>query len=133
MAREAVVNAVEFGRLALWTHTPVVGMLRKDERPDLSASFLAVQYPVANTARMTVSDRYYQEEGGIRLVLMMRRDEEPVVMMQWADELSSLFRDASFDGVKCQVPTSPFIDDSNDEGNFYVLSIVCPYTFDFRA
>jgi hypothetical protein len=132
MARLAVINAVEAHLAAHWNRCPVVGAIRKDERPDESASFLVVQYPVANTDRPTVSTRYYVEEGGIRFVLQMARDEDPEVMMQWADELADLFRDKSFDGVRCLRPTSPFIDDSNDEGNFYALSIVCAYQFHFR-
>jgi hypothetical protein len=54
-------------------------------------------------------------------------------MMQWADELADLFRDRNVSGVKFRQPTSPFIDDSNDEGNYYSLSIVVDYTFDYRG
>lgn len=132
MAREAVVNAVESRLGGRWTHCPIFGMIRKDDRPDPSETFLAVQYPVANTSRLTISDRYYQEEGAFRLVLSFRRDEDPATMLRWGDELTGLFRDQSFGGVKCQVPTSPYIDDHNDNGNFYVLTVVVPYTFDFR-
>lgn len=132
MARLAVINAVEDRLAALWDKCPVVGVIRKDERPDESASFLVVQYLATGTSRPAVSDRYYVEEGGIRFVLLMTRDESPATMMQWADELADLFRDKNFDGMRCLRPTSPFIDDSNDEGNFYSLSIVAPYEFHFR-
>lgn len=133
MARQAVVNAVEARLGTSWTLLPVVGMVRKAERFDESASFLSVQYPVANTTRIGVGERLYREEGGIRLVLQMNRGEDPARMMQWADQLADLFRDQTFDGVRCLQPTSPFIDDSNDEGNFYSLSIVVPYTFEYRG
>ncbi len=133
MARQAVINAVE-GRLKEeWSASPINGMVHKDERLDESASFLTVQYPVANTTRLSVGDRLYREEGGIRLVLQMNRQEDPVLMMKWADDLADLFRDQTFDGVRCLQPTSPFIDDSNDEGNFYALSIVVPYTHDYQG
>jgi hypothetical protein len=132
MARLAVINAVEERLAALWDKCPVVGVIRKDKRMDESASSLVVQYLATGTERPTVSDRYYVEEGGIRFVLLMNRSEDPALMMQWADELADLFRDKSFDGVRCRRPTSPFIDDSNDEGNFYSLSIVAPYEFHFR-
>ena len=133
MARLAVVNAVEARLAANWSRSPVIGMVHKDERPDGTASFLGVQYPVANTIRLSVGTRRYQEEGGIRLVLQMARDEDPAVMMQWADELADLFRDQTFDGVRCLQPTSPFIDDNNDEGNFYSLSIVVPYLHEYQG
>jgi hypothetical protein len=132
MARLAVLNAVEAYLAANWSRSPIVGMIRKDERADESASFLVVQYPVANTDRPGVSDRYYVEEGGVRLVLQMTRDEQPATMMQWADELADLFRDKTIDGVRFRQPTTPFIDDTNDEGNFYTLSIVCPYEHHYR-
>lgn len=132
MARLAVVNAVEDYLGANWSRCPIIGMIRKDERSDESASFLAVQYPVANTERPGVSDRYYVEEGGVRLVLLMNRDEPPATMMEWADELADLFRDRTIGDVRFRQPTTPFIDDSNDEGNFFALSLVCPYEHHYR-
>ncbi len=132
MARLAVVNAVEEYLAANWSRSPIVGMVRKDDRPDESESFLVVQYPVANTIRPGVGSRYYVEEGGVRLVLQMIRDEDPATMMQWADELAGLFRDKTIDGVRFRQPTTPFIDDSNDEGNFFTLSLVAPYEFHYR-
>lgn len=131
MARQAVVDAVETNRLNLWTYGPVAGMVRQDERLDSSSTFLAVQYPVANTARRSVGDRLYREEGAVRFVLQFTRDENRALMMQRADELADLFRDQTIGSVRFLQPTSPFIDDNNDEGNFYSLSIVAPYTFDY--
>ena len=133
MARLAVINAVEARLAATWSRSSIVGMVHKDQRLDESASFVAVQYPVANNTRISVGDRRYQEEGGIRFVLQMTREESPEVMMQWADELADLFRDQTFEGVRCLQPTSPFIDSNNDNGNFFTLSFVVPYVHEYQG
>lgn len=133
MASEAVVNAVE-GRLsANWSRCPINGMIHKDERTDESASFLEVQYPVSNEEQITVGApgaNVYREEGAFRLVLMMNRSEAPSTMLQWADELRALYRGKEFDGVQTFAPSPPAINDSNDNGSFYILAIAVPYQFD---
>lgn len=133
MASEAVVNAVETRLAANWNKCPIVGVMHKDERPDESASFLAVQYPVANEDQISVGSpgaNVWREEGAFRLVLSMNRDEEKVTMLQWADELRALYRGKHFDGVETFAPSPPAIDDRNDEGTFYILSIAVPYQYD---
>lgn len=54
-------------------------------------------------------------------------------MLQRADEFASLYRDQTINSVRCLQPTSPFINDSNDEGNFYSLSVVVPYTYEYEG
>lgn len=133
MASEAVVNAVEGRLVANWTRCPINGLVHKSERTDESASFLQVQYPVANEDQISVGApgaNIWREEGAFRLVLLMNRDEERSTMLQWADELRALFRGKHFDGVETFAPSPPTIDDRNDEGNFFVLSIAVPYQFD---
>lgn len=133
MASQDVINAVESGQLAQWTHMPIIGWVRRDERTDESASFLQVQYPVANEEQITIGApgaNVWREEGVIRLVLLMNRDEDRATILQRADELRSLFRGKEFAGVQTFAPTPPAIDDNNDDGNFLRLSIAVPYQFD---
>ncbi|MBB3020645.1 hypothetical protein FHR70_003731 [Microvirga lupini] len=133
MASKAVIDAVEEHAVANWDYSPIVGMIYLGPRPDPSGDFLAIQYPVANTTRLSIGNRIYREEGGIRFVLSFTRDSDRALMMQRADELASLYRDRNVGGVRCLQPTTPFIDDSNDEGNFYSLSVVVPYVFEYHA
>lgn len=133
MASQAVINAVESGQLSLWSHMPIIGWVRRDERTDESASFLQVQYPVANEEQITIGApgaNVWREEGVIRLVLLMNRDEDRATILQRADELRSLFRGKEFGGVQTFAPSPPAIDDNNDDGNFLRLSIAVPYQFD---
>jgi len=133
MASEAVVNAFETRAVENWSRCPINGLLHKTERADESASFLQFQYPVANEEQISVGApgaNVWREEGVARLVLLMNRGEDRSTMLQWADELRALYRGKHFDGVETFAPSPPAIDDNNDEGNFYRLSIAVPYQFD---
>jgi len=132
MARKAVVDAVEARLAAHWTRCPVIGINLQGEPPHDASPYLVVQYPIAETARVSLGTAYYREEGAIRFVLHVRRNRGLAEGLSWADELAALFRYQKFDGVECQAPTSPFIDDSNDEGAYFLLSVVAPYTHTFR-
>lgn len=131
MAHQAVVDAIEAYLAANWNRCAVVGPNVEGETPQDGSPFLVLQFPVSNTERLSVSTRYYQEEGAVRMVLNMARGEGTQRPLQWAGELADLFRDQAFGGIKFQVPTSPFFDDSNEEGVYFVTTVVAPYTYDF--
>jgi hypothetical protein len=92
-----------------------------------------VQFPVARTNKPPVGTRLYREEGGFRIVILAQNGAGLEDVLTWADGLAALFRDVKFDGVECQVPGSPFLDDSNDDGLYFKASIVCPYTYHFTG
>lgn len=131
MPQPQVVEAVRTRLAENWTLCPVLEMNEFGEAPQSGEPFMLVQYPVSNVTRLFVDKGYYQEEGGIRFVLHMPRGEGTFRALDWADQLAGLFRDKKFGGVSTQVPTSPFLDDNNDVGNYFVAAVVCPYTFDF--
>jgi hypothetical protein len=132
MAHQHVIEAVE-GRMAdLWQHSPVIGQNTVGEAPQDGSPYILIQYPASRTDRMAVGDRYYREEGGIRFVLHMIAGEGTARANIWANELTKLFRYVSFDGVETEAPTSPFFDDSNDAGGYFLATVVVPYHYDFQ-
>ena len=132
MASKAVVDAVEGHIGATWNGLPVIGANTGGEAD--GQQFILVQYPVSNTDRPVVDRRFYREEGGFRIVLHAHRGNGASQALTWCDQLAELFRDRDLgNGVKTQVPGSPFIDDQNDQGNFFQCSLVVPYSYQFST
>jgi hypothetical protein len=131
MAKKHVIDAVDARLGAIWDGLPVFGPNAEGETPSDGTPFLMVQYPASDTRRVTVNSRVYREEGGFRIVLNEARGFGLAKTTERCEALATLFRDVSFGGVVCQVPSSPFIDDDNEDGNYFQVSIVVPYTFNF--
>lgn len=135
MASRTVEDAVDAYLAANWTHIadcPIYVENEQGEIPADGSAFLKLQYPVANVSRFVVSDRGYLEEGGFRILIHVQRGAGTDTIRQYGSELAAMFRDQTFDGVECLVPTEPFTDDQNDEGLYFVGSVVVPYRFYFR-
>jgi hypothetical protein len=142
MASKAVVDAVESRLGATWTvvstidatstDIPVIGVNTLGTPPADGSSFIEVQYPVANEIHVgmaAVGNRTFRESGAFRLILSIPRGQGIAQGLDWADQLRVLFRAKQFSGVSCLAPNPAFIDNSNDTGNYFVLSIVVPYYF----
>lgn len=138
MASKAVEDAVD-AALAAWAaaHSPVVAVRTENQDPEAPAdgsSFLIVQYPVANTRRLTVKRGLYVEEGGFRIIINVQRGQGTSAMRTMGSQLGTLFRDVTLtNGVQCLVPTEPFTDDQSDSGNFFKGAMVVPYRYVYSA
>lgn len=133
MALKAVVDAVEFRLAANWILCPVIGANGQGETPDDGSAFLVVQYPVANASQTSIGSpgsNAFREEGAFRIVINVPRGDGLSTGLTWADTLAGLFRSKSFAGVVTFAPTSPAIDDRNDDGLYFVLSFAVPYQAD---
>lgn len=131
MARPEV-EAFVMQRLAdNWTRCAVVEMNIHGAAPQDGSEYLLVQYPASNNNMASVSEDQRREEGGVRFVLHMQRGEGLQRPSQWAKELGDLFRSAREGDLKFGAPSSPFYDDSNDEGSYFLVSIVAPYVIHF--
>lgn len=136
MASKAVMDAVSARLTADWTNCPVDDPNTVGGTPADGSAFLTVQYPVANEEHIglgSIGARTYREEGGIRFVLSVPRGAGLSLAMTWADQLRSMFRAAQFGGVTCQAAAPPALDDSNDNGNYFLLRMVVLYYFDLLA
>ncbi len=95
--------------------------------------FLLVQYPVVNGEKPALS-RHYLEEGVARLVLNAKTGLGLPTVLAWGDELASLFRSLKpkdFGGVETFAPGGSVINDANDDGNWFELSVPIPYRYQF--
>lgn len=131
MPKKAVVDAVEARLQERFTACPVFGINLQGETPEDGSTFVQVQYPVASTSPMDLAGSYYREEGAIRFIVNAQRGAETAAGLTLADDLAALFRNKKFGGVQTFAPTSPVIDDRNEEGMYFALSFAVPYQFDF--
>jgi len=131
MPTKAVIDAVQARLVANWTATVVVDYDTNAYPPDLDA-FLVHQYPVVNGVK-PVLNRVFWEEGGIRLVLNVRRGIGLAQGLTWCDLLAALFREVKFAGVQCFEPSGPIIDDNIEEGDWISYSVVVPYRYEFLS
>lgn len=132
MATKAVVDAV-LARLAeQWAACPVLTAATQSQTPGDGSPFIVVQFPVANVERMTLNQRRYREEGAFRIVILTDRNAGWGLPLTWADQLSSIFRDRTFGGIRTQVPGSTPLTDDNDDGLYNRTSFAIPFTHDFQ-
>lgn len=133
MAHKHVVDAVATRLTDLWTATPVVMQNTQGETSPDGSSHIVVQFPVSNVSRWPINERLYVEEGGVRFVINCQRGVGTDEALTLAEQLATLFRDQTLDGVRFFVPSSPFLDDSNDVGSYFVATVVCPYSYTFNG
>lgn len=132
MARHAVTVAVESYLAAAFPDCPLIGLNTQEEPPEGNGDFIEVQYPVSDSERLAVSDRLYEETGVIRVVICTERGIGKSRALQYADRIADLLRDRDISGVNCKVPDSPALGDFNDDGTYWVCSVLVPYSFQYR-
>lgn len=133
MADLVVVQTIKTELVAGFTAAPVKEITGGKLPPDASG-FVTLQFPVNNSEKMTLGN-LYRDSGAFRVVISVERGHEANLNtgLQWAGQIATLFRDKTFDRIKTSAPTIGRLDDSNEEGNFYVLSVLVPYTFNYRG
>lgn len=133
MPLQIVVDAVEARLAASFAGCPVYGVNTQGETPPGGGPFVQVSYHVANGEQLTVGApgaNIYRETGAFRLEVNARRGKGVQQGLAWADELAALFRGKEFGGIQTFAPSSPSIDDRNDAGNYFKLSVAVPYQAD---
>lgn len=131
MSTATVKAAFNATLTANWTATTVVGLNGVTVPPDDLQPFLVVQYPISDASKPILGRRFFQE-GAARLVINtpsgMGEDEGFAL----SDELASLFREKKLgNGVETFAPSAPIVNDANDEGNWFSLSVIVPYRCQF--
>ena len=129
MARMEVITAVRARLAANWSAAPVYDNNSQGSTPEDASPFVILQFPLANTERWPVNQRYYVEEGAFRVVIHTQRGSGEDLALQWSDQIADIFRDQTFAGVECKVPSSPLLDDENDQGPYFATSLVVPYVY----
>lgn len=136
MALSAVSAAVK-AQLANWPNISAVEVRDandgKGDTPPGNTPFLVIQYPVATAAQLTFGSpgsNHWRDEGAIRFVLNIETGSGANQALAWMEEIAALFRGKNFDGVRTYAPTSPVVDDRNDEAGWFKLSFSVPYDHD---
>jgi hypothetical protein len=136
MPSAAVDTAVKTKLAASWTASPVVGGYAANdpietlsEPPQNVDAFIVVQYPVVTGEKPVLRGKYF-EEGAIRLVLNVKKDVGQSQGLVWAGTLAGLFREYQpGGGFETFVPSTPFINDTNDDGIWLSFSVIVPYRY----
>lgn len=131
MPEKSVDDAVKARLGAMWDKCPVVADLNVGPLP--SAPFVTVIYPVVNADQMSIGApgaNIWRESGVFLLVLNVERGTGAAAWLEWVRDLASIFRGKSFDGVQTFAPSSAPLDNDNEDGNYYALSVAVPYQYD---
>jgi hypothetical protein len=128
----AVVEAAFQARLYEYTlgDPPVISAIVSGQPSNTDDAFIVIQYPVVNGSKPTIG-RHYFEEGAARFVLNVRRTAEMDAALGIADDLASIFRDRNFHGIETFTPSPPIINDTSNDGNWFSLSVIVPYRYQF--
>ena len=131
MPSTAVETAFQSRLASGWSLSPVVDLNIFTEPPETGDAFLVVQYPVVSNEKPVIHGRYF-EEGVARLTLYVRNGLPLDMVLPWADTLAALFREfrsTTVSGFETFVPSAPDINDQNDEGNWFELSVMVPFRY----
>ncbi len=109
---------------------PVISAIVSGQPENGIDAFVMIQYPVVNGSK-PVLGRHYFEEGAARLVLNVRRSLEMADALGMADDLAGVFRDHKFHGIETFTPSPPIVNDTSNDGNWFVLSVIVPYRYQF--
>ena len=128
----AVVEAAFQARLYEYTlgDPPVIPAIVSGQPPTGVDAWIVLQFPVVNGSRPTIG-RHFFEEGAARLVLNVRRTAEMETALGIADDIASIFRDRKFHSVQTFTPSPPIVNDTSNDGNWFSLSVIVPYRYQF--
>jgi hypothetical protein len=128
----AVVEAAFQARLYEYTlgDPPVFSAIVAGQPNNSHDAFIVIQYPVVNGSKPTIG-RHYFEEGGARIVLNVRRTAEMDAALSLADGIADIFRDRQFHGIETFTPDPPIVNDTSNDGNWFSLSVIVPYRYQF--
>jgi hypothetical protein len=128
----ATVEAAFQARLYEFTlgDPPVIPAITVGQPSNTDDAFIVIQYPVVNGSK-PVLGRHYFEEGAARLVLNVRRSAEMETALGLADDIAGMFRDYKFHGIETFTPSPPIINEVSNDGNWFSLSVIVPYRYQF--
>jgi hypothetical protein len=109
---------------------PVIPAIVAGQPDDEHDVFIILQYPVVNGSKPALQRRYF-EEGAARFVLNVRRTVEMADALGMADDLAAIFRDYKFHGIETFTPSPPIVNEVSNDGNWFTLTVIVPYRYQF--
>lgn len=127
MAHRAVRIAVK-SKLFSWADTAELKVNEDVKPPANGSAWLRLEFPVSNNQRAALTNLHL-EQGSFLLVVGVPIKSGDDVAMVHAEKLAGFFRNQKFDGVHC---ASPSIDEGVEDGAYWTVPIIVPYTFYHR-
>ncbi|WP_416358226.1 phage tail terminator-like protein [Aureimonas phyllosphaerae] len=125
MADLSVVQAVERRIRASFTRCPILVENSNEETPEDAGPWLLIDFPWSQSEWVTADE--FEERGGFRVMLSVVAGVGTHEGRAWLEEIATLFRGQSFEGVQCMAPQSPVTSDRNDAAGYFRLEITVPY------
>lgn len=113
----------------------ILGVNGETEPPSDGSPFLIIQFPVVENSRPMLTKRRF-EEGAARIVYNAPSGSGVDDPLAKAETIADAFRGdrlkiGSSLNVEVFEPSSPIINDNNEEGNYFELSVIVPYRYQF--
>jgi hypothetical protein len=134
LASKITEDTVEAYLTANWDTTacPILTENDQGSAPSDGSPFLVVEYPVSSNRRVSVSTRFYVEEGGLRIQINVERGQGTAKIREYGETLAGLLRDKYLpNGVRTLAPSEPFTDDRSDQGNYWRGYVTCEFAREY--
>ncbi len=129
MAKKDLTDAVAARLAANWLSTPILDLNDDMQTPDIGG-WVQLQFPVSSENRKANLHGRFREDGAFRIVVSTEIKSGLASSMTACETIAAIFRDVSFSGVQCWVPS---IREGVDDGAYFVASVVVPYTYHYTA
>lgn len=136
MASKTTEDTIEAFLRTQWPHSaecPIQTENLGGETPENGGGFLVLEFPVAQTERLSTGSRKYREWGGFRIQINVERGSGADLMRTYGDEIAAMFRDVQIGPVHCTNVTTPGYDIDNDQGTVMSKSVVVEFWRCFAA
>ena len=130
MPAAAVHAAFQARLVAQWDESDAVIVEGNTVTVPPDEPHVLIQYPVANGEKPSLGRRFF-EEGAARIVLNIPVGTGLSAGLTMADALAAIFREVRFDSIQTFETSGPIINDVSDEGNWFELSVIVPYRYQF--
>lgn len=137
MASSAVYAALNAAIAAAWPHTTIRSANSIADAPISGSAFLTVTYPFARERQASMGApgaNRWRTEGGVRITLSIPSGDDPddaaAPWLTRLDALRAALRGKIFSGVQTFGASPPIMDESSDQGAFFVISFAVEYFAD---
>lgn len=138
MATKAVIDAMKARAIAQFTSCPIYFPNEATTIPADLSPFVVVENPIGRSEMITIGTapgRGFREEGGFRFVVHVPLMAGYATAYTYADECAVLFRGLRLDlaggPLDLWAPGPPI--PLGEDGSYYKLALVIPYTYHFKA
>jgi Bacteriophage related domain of unknown function len=137
LSSKAVRDAFRAYLAANWTTTPIVAVTNEFTTPPSLSPWVALQFLAGTEEQVSLGSPGYnifRESGTVFIHVIVPTGTGDEVALGYAETLRTLFRGATFGGVRCFAIDPPSTEPGTtvlaDDGAFFGCSMACDYIFD---